>query len=103
MTNAHLRRGAGVDVPWGRVNGTAPQRRSRDDASTSRLHVELYRNTARLRGGAVRQLLDLAGVDVRMYDRALGCWTVAVCRVDDVMCAAEYLQHRFVTVEEVAK
>jgi hypothetical protein len=56
-----------------------------------------------LRGGAVRHLLKLAGVNVCMYDRALGCWTVATSRVDDVMCAAEYLQHRFVTVEEVAK
>lgn len=105
MTNARLQREAGavVNVPGGHVNGTAPQGQTPEHTSPKRLHVELYRNTARLRGGAVRQLLDLAGVDARMYDRALGCWTVPADRADDVMCVAEYRQRRYVTVEEVAR
>jgi hypothetical protein len=105
MTNARPQKetGAVMNMPGGQVQITAAPRRSRDDASPKRLHVELYRNTARLRGRAVRHLLKLAGVNVCMYDRALGCWTVPVTVVDDVMCVAEYRQRCFVTVEEVAK
>src|SRR4051794_39470339 len=100
MTNArpHKETGAVFNMPGGRVQDSA----ERPSSSCKVLHVELYRNTARLFGGQVRPLLDLAGVDARMYDRALGCRTVPVNRVDDVICAAEYRQSRFVTVEEVA-
>jgi hypothetical protein len=71
--------------------------------SARRLHVELYRNTARLYGGRVPQLLDLAEISARMYDRSRKCWTVSADRVDDVLVIAEYRERRFVTVEEVAQ
>jgi hypothetical protein len=101
MTNARpLKTGTGavVNVPGGRDHGTASHRLN---AGCPTLRVELYRNTARLYGPRVLQLIDEAGVDARMYDRALGCWTVPANRVDDVICMAEYRQKRFVTVEEV--
>lgn len=100
MTNARPQKetGAVMNMPGGRVQDSA----ERGSSSCKTLHVALYRNTARLYGGQVRPLLDLAGVDARVYDRALGCWTVPANRADDVICVAEYGQRRFVTVEEVA-
>ena len=100
MTNARPPKGTGAvwNMPGGYEHGTAPHRLN---AGCPTLRVELYRNTARLYGPRILQLLDAAGVDARMYDRALGCWTVPVNRVDDVLCVAEYRQRRFVTVEEV--
>lgn len=102
MTNARPQKetGAVVIVPGGHDNGTAPEGQSATDAGCPTLHVELYRNTARLHGARIWQL-DLAGVDARQFDRTRGCWTVAANRVDDVICTAEYRQKRFVTIAEV--
>lgn len=101
MTNARpeeVGTGAVMNMPGGHDHGTASHRLN---AGCPTLRVELYWNTARLRGGRVLQLLDAAGVTVRMYDRAQGCWTIPLHLVDDVICMAEYRQRRFVTVEEV--
>ena len=104
MTNARPQKetGAVMIVPGEPENGTASEGQNAPDASCPTLHVEVYRHTARLYGGRIWQLLELAGADARMYDRQLGCWTVPANRVDDVICVAEYRQRRFVTVEEVA-
>ncbi len=100
MTNARpYEVGTSAMQPGSCSHGTATDRRN---AGCQTLRVELYRNTARLRGGRVLQLLDDAGVTVRMYDRAQGCWTIPLHLVDDVICVAEYRQRRFVTVTEVA-
>jgi hypothetical protein len=95
--------GAVMIVPGGHVNGTGSEGQNAPDAGCPELHVEVYRHTARLFGPRIWQLLDLAGVDTRQYDRQRGCWTVPADRADDVICVAEYRQRRFVTVEEVAK
>jgi hypothetical protein len=86
--------------PASRSQGTA-QSRPKPIAGRPTLHVELYRHTARLRGGHILPLIDEAGVTVRMYDRAVGCWTIPLHLADDVICVAEYRQRRFVTVAEV--
>jgi hypothetical protein len=92
--------GAVMNMPGGHVQDSGPRRRN---ASCRTLRVELYRNTARLHGGRVPQLLDLAGVEARMYDRQHACWTVPVTFADDVITVAEHRQRRFVTVEEVTR
>jgi hypothetical protein len=104
MTNARLEEietGA-VEQPgsWNHGSASNPQRTT--DAGCPTLRVELFRNTARLYGTRVPQLLDQVGVEARQYDRQRGCWTVPIGRADEVICLAEYRQRRFVTVEEVA-
>lgn len=99
MTNARPEIGTGAVMAGGHDERTASDRRN----SVKRLHVELHRNTARLHGGRVLPLLDLADIPARMYDRQHGCWTVPIQYADDVICAAEYRQRRFVTVEEVTR
>ncbi len=103
MTNARLQRETGVvvNVPGGHGHTRASRRRKPSSAGCPALHVELYRHTARLHGARILQLLDAAGVTVRMYDRGRQCWAIPIARVDDVICVAEYRQRRFVTVEEV--
>lgn len=102
MTSARpLGEGTGATSgPASRSQRTAHSR-PRPNAGRPTLRVELYRHTARLRGARILQLLDKAGVEPRMYDRANGCWTILLPRVDDVICVAEYQQRRFVTVAEV--
>ncbi|WP_448613341.1 hypothetical protein [Modestobacter sp. URMC 112] len=103
MTNARLQKETGAVVqPGSWDHGSASQGHKPSAAGCPTLHVELHRNTARLHGARIPQLLDLAGVDARQYDRQGGCWTVPVARADDVICVAEYRQRRFVTVEAVA-
>ncbi len=99
MTNARpneVGTGAVMAGGHGKRTATNPQ-----DRSSKVLRVQVYRNTGRLFGGRVRPLLELAAVETCMYDRALGCWTVPVHLVDNVLVAAEFLQRRSVTVEEV--
>ena len=102
MTSARpLGEGTGATSgPASRSKRTA-QSRPKPTAGCPTLHVELYRHTARLRGARILPLLDEAGVTVRMYDRAVGCWTIPLHLADDVICVAEYRQRRFVTVAEV--
>jgi hypothetical protein len=103
MTNARLQKETGaVDQPgsWDHSTASEPSKGSVTGYPT--LHVELYRNTARLYGTRVLQLLDMADVRARQYDRARHCWTIPANRADDVICLAEYRFRRFVTVEEVA-
>jgi hypothetical protein len=102
MTRARpLGEGTGATSgPASRSQRTA-QSRPKPYTGCPALHVELYRHTARLRGAHILQLLDEAGVQPRMYDRANGCWTIPLSRADDVICVAEYQQRRFVTVAEV--
>lgn len=103
MTNARPQKetGAVVNVPGGHAHSTATEPMQPSAAGCPTLHVELYRNTARLRGARIVPLLDEAGVTARMYDRSQGCWTIPAHLADDVMCIAEWRQRRFVTVEEV--
>jgi hypothetical protein len=86
-----------------RISGAGGSNRkaTASNAGCPTLHVELYRHTARLRGARILPLLDEAGVTVRMYDRAVGCWMIPLHLADDVICVAEYRQRRFVTVAEV--
>ncbi|MCW2960262.1 MAG: hypothetical protein JWM90_649 [Thermoleophilia bacterium] len=103
MTNARLQKETGaVKQPGSWDHGTASEPSKGSATGCPSLHVELYRNTARLYGARIPQLLDQAGVDARQYDRERRCWTVSVNRADDVICIAEYRQKRFVTVEEVS-
>src|SRR5215210_785963 len=103
MTNARLQWETGaVEQPGSWGHGTASDSQKPSAAGCPTLHVELYRNTARLYGNRIPQLLDQAGVQARQYDRQRRCWTVSATRADDVICMAEYRQKRFVTVAEVA-
>jgi hypothetical protein len=103
MTTPAPQKGTGAVVqPGSWDHGSASEPLKTTAAGCPTLHVELHRNTARLYGARISQLLDQAGVDARQYDRERHCWTVPVTRADDVICIAEYRQRRFVTVEEVA-
>lgn len=104
MTNARPEEiGTGaVEQPGSWDHGSASEGQKPSNAGCPTLHVQLHRNTARLYGTRVPQLLDMANVQARQYDRQRGCWTVPITRADDVICIAEYRQRRFVTVEEVA-
>ena len=103
MTNARPPRGTGAVVTSRPASldthGTASRRRW----SSRELHVELHKNTARLYGGRIVDLLDLAGVQQRQYDRPRRCWTVPLNRADDVITAAQFRQRRHVTVTEVTR
>ncbi len=97
-TPAPGQRGEGRGIS---VAGGSNSKSTASNAGGPTLHVELYRHTARLRGALILPLLDQAGVTVRMYDRAVGCWTIPLHLADDVICVAEYRQRRIVTVAEV--
>ncbi len=104
MTNARpeeIGTGAVMNMPGRQSHGTAPQSNKPSNAGCPTLHVELYRHTARFYGPRVWQLLDLAQVNARQYDRERKCWTVPADQAANVICVAEYRQRRFVTVEEV--
>jgi hypothetical protein len=96
MTNAPGQKteGAAINMPGGHVQDAGSEGQNAPDAGCPTLHVELYRHTARLYGGRIWQLLELAGVEARQYDRGRGCWTVTANRVDDVICFAGYRQRR---------
>ena len=77
-----------------------PRRRSRTTRGLT-LRVECGRRTCWLHGHRVKALLDRAQVDALQWDPRFRCWMVSINRADDVITAAEYLEHRVVTVEAV--
>jgi hypothetical protein len=91
-------RGA-VQMPGKQLQRTAPRRRW----SSRELHVELYKNSARLYGARIVELLGLAGVHQRQYDTARRRWLVPLNRVNDVATVAQWHQRRRVAVTEATR
>lgn len=76
-------------------------RRKRHTTRGLTLTVQVGRRTCWIHGSHVKALLDRAQVDARQYDHNRRCWMVSATRADDVITAAEHLEHRVVTVQAV--